>query len=279
MPQAPYLFDSAAIIGGGKMGEAILAGLLGVSGAFPAAVADSSCVVVNPGEERRAYLSARYGVSCLPSVEALGPSELVVLAVKPQVLPDVLAQLAASSWLSDSVVVSVAAGVTTKTIESALPAGAQVVRAMPNLPLTVGRGMVAISAGASASEEALIQVKALFHNLGHCIVTPEDSLDAVTALSGSGPAYVAALIEAMTAAGVEEGLGQHDAEQLALYTVDGTAALLLEGDVDAPTLRRNVSSPGGTTLAALSAMEQGGFSESIRAGVHAAAQRSKELSQ
>lgn len=268
-----------AIVGGGKMGEAILAGLLRAQTGVAACVSPEHITVVNPGEERRAFLAHTYGVSCVAHVSEIEPATLVVLAVKPQVMPGVLENLASCAWVAESCVVSIAAGIATHTIEEALPAGAVVVRAMPNTPLTVGHGTVAVCAGSSAQAEDAEAVADLFKACGTALIVDEVHMDAVTAVSGSGPAYVAALIEAMAAAGAELGLPANVAEQLATTTVEGTAALLLQTGQGATKTRTDVCSPGGTTLAALDAMEKEGYTRSIMAGVHAAAQRSKELSQ
>lgn len=279
MPLYQTSFNRVAIIGGGKMGEAILAGLLRARTGPTATLLPEHLTVVNPGLERRAYLQETYSVPCIERVAQLEACDLVVLAVKPQVMPEVLSELANCSWLAQAYVLSIAAGISTATIEVALPSGAKVVRAMPNTPLTVGHGITAVCAGSRASANDAHVAQELFEALGEAVVVEESQMDAVTAVSGSGPAYVAAFIEAMTQAGEELGLEASVAEKLATATVEGTAVLLRETGQGAIQTRLDVCSPGGTTLAALNAMENAGYSKSIMAGVHAAAARSKELSQ
>ncbi len=279
MSQHQLPLNRVAIIGGGKMGEAILAGLLNAYTGVAAALKAENFVVVNPGLERRALLQSNYGVASVERIDQLEPCSLVILAVKPQVMPQVLPELAACPWVAGAYVLSIAAGISTASIEAALPQGVKVVRAMPNTPLTVSSGITAVCAGSSASAEDALAAKDLFEALGQAVVVEESQMDAVTAVSGSGPAYVAALIEAMVQAGEELGLEASTAESLATATVEGTAVLLRKTGQGATQTRLDVCSPGGTTLAALKAMEDKGFSHSIVAGVHAAAVRSKELSQ
>ena len=279
MPLHQLPLSRVAIIGGGKMGEAILAGLLHARSGSAALLKTDNLVVVNTGLERRAVLQSRYKVPCVEKIDQLEPCSLVILAVKPQVVPQVLPELANCPWVARAYVLSIAAGISTASIEEALPRGVKVVRAMPNTPLTVGSGITAVCAGSSASSEDALAAQALFEALGQAVVVDESQMDAVTAVSGSGPAYVAALIEAMVQAGEELGLESSVAESLATATVEGTAVLLRKTGQGATQTRLDVCSPGGTTLAALEAMENQGFSRSIVAGVHAAAVRSKELSQ
>lgn len=257
------------------MGEAILAGWLSPScGAF----SKDNIVVVDPGEDRRQHIRQTYGVICIESAALLPASSVVLLAVKPQVMSSVLAEMSSLSWVSDALVISIAAGITTQQIAAAFRQSA-IVRVMPNTPLMVGAGAVALCAGPRATEDSLAFVESLFSSIGTVVRVDESQMDAVTAVSGSGPAYVAALIEAMVVAGVQEGLSAEVAEKLAVATIEGTGSLLRITGQTAARTRQDVCSPGGTTLAALSAMEHMGYSASIQAGVHAAAVRSKELSQ
>lgn len=271
-----------AVIGGGKMGEAIMGGwIAGASGA--AADLDASCfTVAEPGAERRAYLAERYGVACVDDARALERADLVLLAVKPQVMMGVLEGIAAEPAFAGGadgpLFVSIAAGLPTARLETALPEGARLVRVMPNTPLLVGAGATAVCAGAQASAEDVALVHDLFASLGQAHVVDEESMDAVCAVSGSGPAYVAALVEALRDAAAREGLDSALAESLALQTVYGTAALMKETGQDPATTRTAVCSPGGTTLAALDAMNEAGFGRVFDAGVAAAVRRSKELS-
>lgn len=269
------------IVGGGKMGEAILAGWL-ASDLGPAAhLGVASFVVVNPGEERRALLEQRYGVACCADVREIDQADIVVLAVKPQVMSGVLADISENPAFCGGeegpLFVSIAAGLTTARLEALLPAGSRLVRTMPNMPLQLAAGATAVTAGASASKEDLDLVRDLFAALGKAIVVAEEDMDAVCAISGSGPAYVAAMIESLTAAGLAEGLSAEVAQSLALQTVLGTALLIDETGRSPEEVRVSICSPGGTTLAALSAMEEAGFDRVFSAGVAAAVRRSKEL--
>ena len=277
-----------ALIGGGKMGEAIMAGLIR-SQEQPAFALDATCFeVANPGAERRAYLEETYGVSCVEDGSLISDTpDVVILAVKPQVLPAVTASLRACSVFGGTsgadaaekkpLFVSIAAGITTQALRSLLPKGARGVRTMPNTPLLVSAGMTAVvgDGGASASDVEL--VRALFACLGDAVVVEETAMDAVCAVSGSGPAYVAAFIDALRDGGVKQGLPFDLAQSLALQTVFGTAQLLRETKQTPEAVRKAVCSPGGTTLAALDAMNEADFSSIIDKGVAAATKRSLEL--
>lgn len=278
--------SSFVIIGCGKMGEAILSGWL-ASDSLPASSIEATDItVVNPGIERRDFIEGAYGVACLEDVTEVSPQsnpDVVVLAVKPQVMGEVLDQVsrqpAFQGGADGPLFISIAAGLTTERIAAALPAGAPVVRVMPNMPLMVGAGASAVCGGANASKEHVDYVAALFGCLGRAVVVDESQMDAVCALSGSGPAYVAALIEAMRDAAVQAGLGAELAETLAQQTVLGTAQLLESTGLSPEEAREAVCSPGGTTLAALDSMYGAGFNEVIAGGINAAVVRSKELSE
>lgn len=287
---------SVAIIGGGKMGEALLAGLLR-SSEYPAkALSPESFIVANPGEQRRAYLQQTYGVACVSDAACITKApDVVVLAVKPQILPAVLESLRgcvvlgsnAESSLDASVqqddscrtplIVSIAAGVTTATLRSLLPEGARVVRTMPNTPLLVGLGMTAVVGDGGATNEDVRFVRDLFSCLGKAAIVDEADMDAACAVSGSGPAYVAAFVEALRDGGVRQGLEPSLAQELALQTVLGTAHLMSDTDNSPEEVRLAVCSPKGTTLAALDAMNELGFGAVIERGVAAATKRSIEL--
>lgn len=283
-----------AVVGGGKMGQAILSGWLASNAAPADAIAPADIVVVEPNDERSAYLVETHGVTCVADVAAVSAAiaagvsgaqaaDVVVLAVKPQVMMDVLEPLsqlpAFQGGLSGPLFVSIAAGLTTERLEAALPEGAPLVRVMPNMPLMVGAGASGVCGGSRASADQVRYVADLFGCLGAAVVVDESQMDAVCALSGSGPAYVAAMIEAMRDAGAAQGLDPELAEVLALQTVLGTARLIDETALTPQTAREAVCSPGGTTLAALDAMNAGGFARVIDAGVAAAVKRSKELAQ
>lgn len=246
-----------------------------------AALAPESFTAVNPGEERQRALRERYGVACAGDASLVEAADLVLLAVKPQVMMDVLTVVrenrAFAGGARGPLFVSIAAGLATARLEEALPSGARLVRVMPNMPLTVGAGAASVTPGSAVLPGDLELVRDLFASLGAAVVVSEDDMDATCALSGSGPAYVAAMIEALRDAGVEQGLDFEVAQSLALQTVFGTALLIKETGGDVAAVRESVCSPGGTTLAALEAMRAVGFEAVFAAGVSAAVRRSKEL--
>ena len=274
-------FLRAVIVGGGEMGEAVLAGLIAASDDPAASLCPADVVVAEPENARRARLAAVYGVSCVADACSIDRADLVILAVKPQVMPDVLKELAARAPFARpagaALFVSIAAGFETRSIEEALGCGTRVVRAMPNLPLRIGAGATAVAAGTNAEEADVEAARALFAAFGYACVVDEADMDAVCAVSGSGPAYVAAMIEALSAAGARQGLDVALALDLSLQTVYGTAKLLLETGRSVTEFREAVCSPGGTTLAALEVMRACGFNDAFDAGVAAAVLRAKEL--
>lgn len=254
------------IVGGGRMGEALLTGL-GSSGWRTADLA-----VVEPDGARRAELSARFagiGVHEVP-VAADG----VVIAVKPQHVESACASVASAGCRR---VLSIAAGMPTRRLEGWLPRGTPVVRSMPNTPAQVGAGAAAIAPGVAAGGEDLDWAESILGSVGIVVRVEEDMLDAVTGLSGSGPAYVFLLTEAMTDAGVAAGLDREVAAKLARQTVVGTGRLLDESDEPPAALREAVTSPGGTTAAGLQALREKEFPEAVVAAVMAATDRSQEL--
>ena len=260
-----------AIIGGGNMGSAVCAGLLGIPGVQPGAV-----TVANPGEDKRLALQQRFGVGTVASAAQALPADTVFIAVKPAKVADVAAELAAAG-LGEALVVSVAAGVSTARLSEALGGAQQVVRVMPNTPLTIGAGMSGVSGGAGCSAQGVELVRQVFSSMGGAVVVPEDKQDVVTAISGSGPAYFELFLRAMARQGEQLGLDYDSSLQLALNTMYGTAALLKQTGQDLDAAIKAVSSPGGTTVAALGAMAEHGVEEGIAAGVAAAAKRSAEL--
>jgi pyrroline-5-carboxylate reductase len=259
-----------AILGAGKIGEALLAGLL-EAGRSPADLCFSEQY-----EKRAAEVSERYGVAALPVASAAATADVIVLAVKP---PDVgpLAGVIADDIRAEAVVVSVAAGVSTAAIEQRLRPGARVVRVMPNTPMLVGAGMSAISAGAAATDADLATAEQLLSAVGQVLRLPETQLDAVTALSGSGPAYVFLLAEALIDAGVLIGLARPVATTLAVQTLVGSALMLRDSGDSATQLREAVTSPGGTTAAALKALESHAVRAAVADALQAARDRSREL--
>jgi pyrroline-5-carboxylate reductase len=266
------LDSTIAFIGAGNMAGALIRGLLGTSTVTP-----DQIIASDPDEARRTLLSSELGVRTTPSnEEALRGANVVMLATKPQafrlVLPDVEGALK-----PDALIISIAAGISTKLIEKQLPAGTHVVRSMPNTPALVGAGATAIAGGANATEADLALAEKLFESVGVVVRVPERQLDAVTALSGSGPAYVFAMIEALRDAAVREGLPEDVSLRLAAQTVWGAARLLLERGESPEALRDKVTSPGGTTRAGLDALESAGFADSLGRAVRAATRRSEEL--
>jgi pyrroline-5-carboxylate reductase len=255
------------IVGGGKMGEALLAGVL-ASGSFDA----RELAVVEPVDGRRKELSSRYhGVEVVGQAMA---SEGAVIAVKPQ---DVAGACRAVAATGVARVLSIAAGVPTATIEAALPHGVPVVRAMPNTPALVGAGAAAIAGGTHANDADLDWAAGVLGAVGTVVRVPEKLLDAVTGLSGSGPAYVFLVVEALIDAGVLAGLPRDVSRDLTHQTLLGAARMLVETGDSAETLRANVTSPGGTTAAGLRALEAAGVRAAFLDAVAAATARSREL--
>ncbi len=259
-----------AILGAGKLGEALLSGLLR-SGHDPG---DVQVSVRRP--ERGAELTKRHGVRAVENAEAAVTAQVILLAVKPQDMPALLTDIAASVH-PGQLVISMAAAVTTKTIEAALPAKTPVVRVMSNTPVLVDEAMSAISAGAHATEEHLTRVEALLAPVGRTVRVPEYQQDAVTALSGSGPAYFFYLVEAMIDAGILLGLPRAVAADLIVQTAVGAAVMLRETGEHPVILREAVTSPGGTTINAIRELENHGVRAALLAALEAARDRAREL--
>lgn len=260
---------AVAILGGGKIGEALLAGLVRT------AHEPSEVVVSERYPDRADYLADTYGVRVVPAAEAAVAGVLVV-AVKPQDVDAVLADIAPVVG-TDQLVVSVAAGITAERLEAGLPDGVPVVRCMPNTPALLGEGMTALAPGSHATTDHLDTAEALLGAVGRVVRVQEAQLDAVTALSGSGPAYFFLLAEAMIEAGVMLGLPRPLATELVTQTALGSATMLRDSGEQASQLREAVSSPAGTTIAALRELENHGVRAAILAAAEAAARRSAEL--
>jgi pyrroline-5-carboxylate reductase len=257
-----------AIFGGGNMGSALLGGLLSAKWAKPGELA-----VVEVNEDQRTRLADEFpGVQVVPGL--IRPAQAAVIGVKPAEVSTVCRAIAASGAER---VLSVAAGVPTATLEAALGTRAAVVRAMPNTAALVGQGAAAIAPGVRADESDLDWAEGILRSVGIVVRVPEHLLDAVTGLSGSGPAYVMLLVEALVDAGVLVGLPRETARQLTVQLLVGSAALLARSGKSADQLRHGVTSPGGTTAAGLRALEQAGFRSAIFDAVWAATERSKEL--
>jgi pyrroline-5-carboxylate reductase len=264
-------FGRIAVIGGGRMGEAIVAGLLASGAARPEEIS-----VAEPDEDRRSVFETHGVVAVADGHEIVREADIVILAVKPQIVDAVLAHLA-DEVPREGIVVSVAAGVETRRIEALLPDGAVVVRVMPNTPAMVGTGMSVVCGGAAASEQAVETVRSLFEALGQAIVLDERFFDVATAISGSGPAYVALVADALARAGVAQGLSKDVALTLALQTIKGTAELLERTGSHPEALIDAVASPGGTTIAALQVLEERAVRAAFGEAVAAAVRRAREL--
>lgn len=259
-----------AVVGAGAMGEALIAGWI-ASGIEPAEIA-----IVDASAPRVAELEQRHGVRGIDLADT-AEAETIVLAVKPYQIPDVLESL--SGHLADgALVVSIAAGVPLAKLEDALP-GAAVVRVMPNTPALVGKGMAGIVPGAAATGEQVERVTGLLDAVGSSIVTDEAHLDALTALSGSGPAYLFYVAEAMIEGGVHQGLTRAEATALVNQTFVGSAAMLAESGKSATVLREMVTSPAGTTAAALRALDDHGVRAAFLDAVEQCRARGREMAE
>jgi pyrroline-5-carboxylate reductase len=281
-----------AIIGGGSIGEALLSGMLRAGRQV------KDLVVAEKFPDRAKYLSDTYSVLVTTVPDAVDTATYVIVAVKPADVGTVTHEIAdavakAESDTAEKVFVSVVAGVTAEFYENKLPAGSPVIRVMPNAPVVVGGGVSALARGRFATADHLKEVSAIFDAVGGVLTVPESQLDAVTAVSGSGPAYFFLLVEALVDAGVAAGLTRSVATDLVVQTMAGSAAMLLERldeaqpagdaamgtamDTTAAQLRATVTSPGGTTAAGLRELERGGLRAAVAAAVEAAKTRSEQL--
>lgn len=264
--------DRVAVIGVGRMGSAIASALVDAS-----RVTVGEVVGAEPDADVARARAQDLGIEVVTEASAAAAgAEVVLVAVKPHLVAEVLAGLA-DALDPDAVVVSVAAGISTAAMESVLPDGARAVRVMPNTPMLVGRGMAVVAGGRHATGDDVARVTALLGEAAEVLVLPEDLFDAVTGVSGSGPAWVFALAEAMVAGAEAVGLAHDDAVVLVEQTVAGAGHLLATSDLDAGELREMVSSPGGTTLAGLGVLDEQGFGDAVAAAIRAATDRSREL--
>jgi pyrroline-5-carboxylate reductase len=261
-----------AIVGVGRLGESLLRGFLSSGWRDP-----SDLLVTARRADRRDELASLYGLQPARSnAEAVAGARLAIVAVKPQDVDTVLAEIA-PSVSPEHTILSVAAGVTTSFIESRLPEGARVVRAMPNAPSVVHEGIAGISPGRSATEEDVALAAEALGHLGAVVELDEKDLDAVTALSGSGPAYFALLAEAMIEAGLLLGLSRDVSTRLVVQTMLGSALLLRDERMHPVELREAVTSPGGTTTRAIRELERSGVRAAFLNAINAATERSREL--
>ena len=259
-----------AILGAGKMGEALLSGML------RAGVAPSEVIAAARRGDRAAVLRESYGIEVTTASEAAAKAETLVITVKPQDMAALLTEIA-PQVRADQLVISVAAGITTRTIESALPADAAVVRVMSNTPVLVDEAMSVISAGRHAAERHLRRTEELLRPVGKVIRIPESQQDAATALSGSGPAYVYFLVESMVDAGILLGMPRSTALEMVKQAVFGAATMLRESGEHPVILREAVTSPGGTTINAIRELERHGVRAAFLAAIEAARDRGREL--
>jgi pyrroline-5-carboxylate reductase len=264
--------ERIAFVGAGNMASALIEGLLGANTCAPERI-----LATDVRADALAALAARRGIrTAADNAAAVREADVVVLATKPQVFDTLLPELAAHVDAS-KLVLSIAAGVSTAVIERQLGAGVRVVRAMPNTPALVRTGATAIAAGTQAGPQDMELAETVFRSVGIVERVPEALMDAVTGLSGSGPAYVFLMIEALTAAGMREGLTERTSSALVIQTVLGAARLLQQSGETPEALRHKVTSPGGTTAAAIECFEQGGFRDLVAKAVRRATERGAEL--
>ncbi|MCE5315111.1 MAG: pyrroline-5-carboxylate reductase [Armatimonadota bacterium] len=261
-----------AIIGAGAMGSAFAKGVISAGLLSPEDVTMADVYKPRLGE-----LADEFGVNVTQSpAEAMAGADVVLFAVKPAVLLDILPELS-DAVREGQLIISIAAGVRLEAIESALPRGAAVIRTMPNTPCQIGMGAIGFSRGRSVSDDQVSMAKRLFDAVGLSFEVPEKLLNAVTGLSGSGPAYVYIMIEALSDAGVRVGLPRNAALALAAQTVLGSAKMVLETGEHPMKLKDQVTSPGGTTIAGVDALDRHGFRTALMEAVKAATKRSEEL--
>jgi pyrroline-5-carboxylate reductase len=263
-----------AVLGCGKMGEALVAGLIGSGWRKPEEI-----VVTTRRDERLAELQERHGVEgSLDNAAAVVGASVVVLAVKPQDM-EVLLSDVSEHLTAEQTALSVVAAIPTSFIEARLSQDVPVVRAMPNTPSVVHEGMAGLAAGRFAEDKHLAIASEVLGHVGRVVTVPESYLDAVTAISGSGPAYFALLAEAMIEAGILLGLSREISTQLVVQTMLGSAKLLRDEHMHPVELREMVTSPGGTTIRAIRVLEQSGVRAAFLNAIQAAMERSQELAQ
>ena len=261
-----------AILGAGRIGEALLSGLISSGWRKPEEISATS-----RRAERVEELREKFGVAATTSnPEAVSGAAIVVISVKPQDLDALLGEVG-GLIASDQTVLTIAAAIPTATIERRLDSSVPVVRAMPNTPSTVHEGIAGLAPGAHADEEHLALAEEVLSHLGAVVRVPESMMDAVTAVSGSGPAYFALLAEAMIEAGILLGLARETSTQLVVQTMLGTAKQLRDDKMHPVELREMVTSPGGTTIAAIHELEQAGVRAAFLNAIQAAMRRAKEL--
>jgi pyrroline-5-carboxylate reductase len=260
------------VIGAGHMGAAIISGLL-----RSGTLAPSNLQACDTDKEVCARIARTYGISCYSNNRQLvDGSDIVIIVVKPKDVASVLREIK-DVTTSSHLVISVAAGLRIGYIEKRLGSGVQVVRVMPNTPVVVGEGITCISAGSKVTEDNLKIASVIFNSFGKVAVVAEENLDAVTGLSGAGPAYIYIVIEALTDAGIAVGLPKDLALTLSAQTTFGAAKMVLESGQNPAELRQTVATPGGVTIEGIKALEQGGLRDVFKEAVSRATERSKEL--
>jgi pyrroline-5-carboxylate reductase len=264
--------QQTAIIGAGVMGETLLSGLVRAGRRV------DRLLVGEKRPERARELEERYGVEVVSNVDAAAKADTLALVVKPQDMGDLLDEIA-GVLRPGQLIVSLAAGITTAFIESRVPEGVAVVRVMPNTPALVDEGMAAISPGSHCSDDHLVEAEGLLASVGRVVRIPERQQDAVTAISGSGPAYIFFVVESMIEAGVHLGLPRSTASELVIQTLVGSAKMLRETGTHPAVLREQVTSPGGTTASALRELEIHRVRAAFLAAMEAARNRSRELAE
>jgi pyrroline-5-carboxylate reductase len=266
-----HTLDSLGLIGGGQMGEALIRGLLAAE-----KIEAHKILAAEPFAPRQAYLHNTYQVQIAQTAQELAACKVVLFAVKPQIMAPVMAEYR-DQLHEDQLILSIAAGVRIEQLEEGLGAQHRIIRIMPNTPALVLAGASAMSGNHKARPEDLALCEQIFSAVGTCVQVPENLLDAVTGLSGSGPGYVFTFLEALIDGGVLAGLPRPLAEQLAVQTLYGSAKLALESGQPAAVLKGQVTSPGGTTITGLQVLEQGGFRGTVMTAVQAARDRSQVL--
>ncbi len=261
---------TVAILGAGVMGETVVSGLL------RAGRAPAELLMSERRPARADELRERYGVDVVSNTEAAAKADTLILVVKPQDMADLLDEIA-PVVRPGQLVISLAAGITTALIEARLPAGVPVVRVMPNTPALVDEGMAAISRGSHCDEAHLVEAETLLRATGKVLRVPEKQQDAVTAISGSGPAYLFFVVEAMIEAGVHLGLPRSTATELVVQTMVGSAKMLRETGEHPTVLRERVTSPGGTTAAAIRELEDHKVRAAFMTALESARNRSRAL--
>lgn len=258
------------VIGCGKMAMALLGGLTGGDLAFDK-------ILVNDIDQSRVNLFMdKYNVHSADANLLVESCDVIILAVKPAQVNEIIT-LTSSNWNSSKILISIAAGISTVTIEAGLPAAVPVIRVMPNLPAVIGQGVSAICPGEHVKENHLTLAKNILNAIGVCVEVSEKQMDAVTAISGSGPAYIFLVAEAMINAGIHIGLDSKISRELVVNTIKGSIAMLDEQDIHPAILRDQVSSPAGTTIAAIRQMEEDGIRKAFFNGIEKAYLRSIAL--